>query len=55
MTRYGTQARIILLVIYKPSYCNFPESRKKNKIYLPTLNIRVGSHVVFAWIHCTDV
>ena len=33
------------LLIYKPSYCNFPESRKKNKIlfqfffYLPTLNI----------------
>ena len=38
------KARFFYQLIYEPSYCNFPESRKKNLFffflfYPPTLNI----------------
>ena len=43
---FAIRPEFFYLLIYKPSYCNFPESRKKPNIskiiflfYLPTLNI----------------
>ena len=33
-----------------------PKMHPHTKFGIPTSkNIRVGSHMVFAWIHCTDV
>ena len=32
VSEYIDKARIFYKLIYKPSYCNFPESRNKNKI-----------------------